>query len=220
MIEPLRILLSPITASMETLLSIYAQWLSSAGGAVLCLSLTVAILTLPLQRYGRRLEMRLAEKNLRISKELAKRTVGLTGEARFRTTEKVYQEHDFHPIQNTLSGASFLFQLPFLLAAVVLFFDAPALLVTSFGPVADLSAPDGWLTIAGFRINLLPLATLAVSIYGAFAFYPANRPARRRLIILSVILCILIFNMPAGLVLYWLTQTVFAAGVDRWHRAE
>ena len=127
------------------------------------------------------MERRIAEKNTGIQKAVREETAGLKGEAHFEVMEAVYRRHHFHPIQNMLSGASFIFQLPFLLSAIVLFIRDDFLQDKSFLWLADLSRPDGWLLVGNFAVNVLPMLVLVIGIYDAFVFYADDVAARRKI---------------------------------------
>ncbi|WOV90294.1 MAG: YidC/Oxa1 family membrane protein insertase [Candidatus Zeuxoniibacter abyssi] len=209
-VEILGTLLAPIIFVMEMLFSAYQYLVKSTGVAILLLALTFALATRPLLKYGRRLERRIAEKNTGIQKAVREETAGLKGEAHFEVMEAVYRRHHFHPIQNMLSGASFIFQLPFLLSAIVLFIRDDFLQDKSFLWLADLSRPDGWLLVGNFAVNVLPMLVLVIGIYDAFVFYADDVAARRKFILIALVLFVLIFNMPSGLVLYWLALNICA----------
>ena len=208
--EILGTLLAPIIFVMEMLFSAYQYLVNSTGVAILLLALTFALATRPLLKYGRRLERRIAEKNTNIQKAVRTETAGLKGEAHFEATEAVYQRHHFHPIQNMLSGASFIFQLPFLLSAIVLFIKDDFLQGKKFLWLTDLSRPDGWLSVGDFTVNALPVLVLVIGIYDTFVFYADDVTARRKFILIALVLFVLIFNMPSGLVLYWLALNICA----------
>lgn len=197
-------ILFPIIYMMEKLLEVYISFLPSAGIAILTLSVTMALLTWPLQRYGGRIELRQRERMQVITEQVARLDKGLRGEARFNAVDAIYQNHNYHPISNVLLGFSFLVQIPVLLSAIFLLTQTAAIENQPFLFVSDLSNPDGFLGISGFSINILPLGMFLITFIDAKIRYAKDRSAQRRFILISVVLLFLIYPFPAGLILYWI----------------
>lgn len=198
----------PITFLMEKIFAMYADFSGSVGVGVLLLAATFAIISRPIQQYGRRLEVRIAEKNRRAREDISALDSTLKGEKFFEATDAIYLHHGFHPAYNILSGASFLFQLPFLISAVLLFIDGDTLQGKSFGMIADLSLPDDFLSMGDIAVNLLPFMVLLWSVADAYFFYADNLAAQRKFMFIAVVIFMLIYSMPSGLVLYWLALSM------------
>ena len=207
----IELLLSPILYPMALLFNFYAGILDSTGAAILLLAVTFSIITLPVQRYGRQIEDAIAQKISSVWRQIQEIDPALKGEERFNAQEAIYKQHHYHPVQSIFSGASFIFQLPFLLAALFLFINDDLLQSRGFYWLKDLSKPDGLLEAGGININLLPVLMLIVTSADAYVFYRNDRHQLRRFAILSIVLFILIYPMPAGLVIYWLTLNLFSS---------
>ena len=211
--------LSPLLALMRALYQFFAAASSSAGVGVALLAATMAALCAPLQRYGATVERRVAARRATVALEERALPANLRGEARFNETEKIYQKHGYHPAQQMLGGAQFLFQLPFLLAAFLLFAQERAA-GGGFAFVKDLARPDAALQIGGFAINALPLCLLALCFVSAAALYGKGQGGeRRRFLALSAVLVVLVYPLPAALLLYWLAMSACAAAIALcWRR--
>ncbi|MBE8158112.1 MAG: YidC/Oxa1 family membrane protein insertase [Betaproteobacteria bacterium] len=202
------VLLWPLIAPMKALFLFYAAAANSFGWAVVLLGATMAVLSEPLRWLGRKTESRLAEKISVIKKQTAALDKNLTGEKRFWLMEKIYKKNRFHPIHNMLAGASFIFQLPFLIAAFLMLAGGVFPAESVFGFIKDLSLPDGAL---GEGFNILPALVLALSLAEAQFFYAKNPDAKRKFMLIPAVIFLLIYNLPSGLVLYWAALSATAA---------
>jgi YidC/Oxa1 family membrane protein insertase len=209
-------LFAPIVLAMELLLSAYTYILGSTGLAILLLSVTLTIALFPLQRKGVVLERRIAAKKQLIDSEVAAaRKPGMSGQELFEVTERVYRKHHYHPIQEMLSGASFIVVLPILISSVILFMDSPHVAGQKFLFISDLGAPDGLLPGA---INLLPILMFGVTTTDALVRFKNDARSRLRFLLISAVLLVLVYSMPAALVLYWLGNAVVSFLLARLFR--
>jgi membrane protein insertase Oxa1/YidC/SpoIIIJ len=192
----------PIVWVMESLLTLYTRMLGSTGLAILLLSATFSLALLPLQRRGARLEEQTVAKKKLIDKEVAAALrPEMTGEQRFEVTEEIYRKYGYHPIQAMLSGASFIASLPILISSVILFTGSPEVVGESFLFISDLGAPDHLLT---YGINLLPFVMFGITLADANMRFKGDHSAQRRALLISGVLLLLVYPMPASLVLYWI----------------
>ena len=208
----LEIALWPLIAPMRALFLLYAEWCNSYGAAVLLLGVSTAAFAYPLRRFGKNIEARLAAKTTKIKQEVTALDDSLSSEDRFWATDEIYRRHGFHPAHNMLAGASFLLQVPILIAAFLLLSGDALPVETPFGFVSDLSLPDGILSVGGININILPAVMLMLALADAKFFYADNPEAGRKLVLIPLLICILIYNLSAALILYWMAM-MFAAAV-------
>ena len=125
----------------------------------------------------------------------------MTGEQRFEATDAVYRAHGYHPIQAMLSAASFLAALPVLISSVIVFTASSEVMGKSFLLVSDLGVQDHLLP---FGVNLLPFVMFGVTLGDAITRFRGDRSAQLRFLVLSAVLLVLVYTMPAALVLYWI----------------
>ena len=73
-----------------------------------------------------------------------------------------------------------------------------------FGPIADLGAPDGLLTIDGLTLHALPILMTAVNFISS-AIYTKGFPLKDKLqlYLMALLFLVLLYDSPSGLVLYW-----------------
>ncbi len=81
----------------------------------------------------------------------------------------------------------------------------------SFGPIRDLSLPDGALTIGGIAINILPILMTIVNIVSS-SIYSKKTSLRDKIQLygLALIFLVLLYRSPSGLVFYWLLNNIFS----------
>ena len=198
--------LSPITWLMEFILGIYLGVCSSMGLSILFLSFTFALLLLPLWKMGQRLEDRIGRKMRVVDTEVQPLKGKLAGEELFLATEKIYEKHSYHPIHSVAMGASFLVMLPVLVSAILVFSADGILVGHGFLAIKDLSQPDGLLG----GLNLLPIIMFAITFIDAKLRFSDDPSSRRRFMVISVVLLVLVYSLPAGLVLYWTGSNIMS----------
>ena len=199
MLAILESVLSPIILLMEILLSLYVGLFSSLGFSILILSVTFSIALIPLVRLGRSLENRISQKTQKVNAEVTELKGHLKGERLFLATEEVFEKYNYHPIHSVGMSASLLVSLPVLISAVFLFTSDGLLSGQSFLFIGDLSQPDGLFGI----INALPLFMFAITFIDARVRFSDDPQSKNRFLIISVILFLLVYNLPSGLILYW-----------------
>jgi membrane protein insertase Oxa1/YidC/SpoIIIJ len=197
--QALEIILNPIIWLMELILRFYESITSSIGIAILLLSVTFSLFLLPLQKSGRRIEQRVSNKMKAANIEVQALKGDLKGEKLFLATERIYKNHGYHPIQSIALGLSFFVMLPVLLSAILLLTGDAILAGKSFLVISDLSKSDKLLGI----INLLPILMLAITLIDAKLRFQDDKKSQHRFFFIALVLLILVYNLPAGLVLYW-----------------
>lgn len=205
-LNALELVLSPLIWLMGIVLGLYVSVFGSVGASILLLSLTFAVLALPLRKCAQEIETRVSDRIARVNMEVAKFKRGMKGEKLFLATEKIYKEHGYHPIQSIAQGASFFVMLPFLISAVFLLPDNTLLEKQSFLFIKDLSAPDGLL----FSANLLPIIMTGITIFDAKARFRDDKGARYKFYGIAFVLLVLVYDMPSGLVLYWTGSNILS----------
>jgi membrane protein insertase Oxa1/YidC/SpoIIIJ len=204
----------PIVWVMDKVFHAYLSLIGSVGMSILLLSFTFSILMIPLQRAGARVERRVTAKMKEVDAEVRLlKQRGLKGEELFHATEKVYESHGYHPIKAVMAATGFLAMLPILISSIILFTGNPVLEGEPFLVLADLSRPDGLL---GPGLNLLPVVMTVITWSDAMLRYRDDRAARFRFMTISVVLLVLVYSLPAGLLLYWIGNNIAAFVLSRF----
>ena len=210
MLDALHVLLFPIVWVMGQILRLLMALLGSPGPAIVALSLVMTVLTWPLQRLGARHEGRVRGTLLAMEPQLAEARRRYKGEERFHAIDAIYTEHRWHPIKATMTATGFLISVPLLISSLLLLIDHPALRGQPFLAIADLSQPDRLLALGGIAINLLPIAMSAIAILDARLNPAMDAGTRRKFYVVSVALLALTYAMPAAVILYWLSNNLWA----------
>lgn len=210
--ETLSFVLSPIIAVMDFVFEIYIGLVHSVGAAILLLSATFSLVLRPFHSYGKAIEQNVSTKIEAVSQDVAQIDPKLKGEARFNAIERIYEHHGYHPISSVLLGINFLISIPVLLAAIFVITQSDAVSGQPFGFIADLSQPDQLVSLANWPINVLPVMMLVLTVIDAKIRYTTATVARHRFYIIAIALFFLVYLLPAGLILYWITANLIAFG--------
>ena len=151
------------------------------------------------------------EKVNKVDKEVSLLRGELKGEKLFLATEDIYKKYNYHPIHNIGLGASFLAMLPILLSAILLFNGSDTLDGQSFLIIEDLSKPDSLYK----AINILPILMICITFVDAKLRFSEDKKSQNRFIIISLVLLVIVYNLPAGLVLYWIGSNIMAFMLSR-----
>ncbi|MGZ2403903.1 YidC/Oxa1 family membrane protein insertase [Rhizobium ruizarguesonis] len=202
--------LSPISAAMAAILEAFYSLTSNYGISIILLSIAVRLLLLPLSRWAQRIERGEAETQAAMRADINEAKATLKGRERFERIDEIYTAHSYHPIYSLKSLSALALQIPFLLAALFLLTDYPPIEGYSFGPIADLSKPDGMVSAGALSINLVPIALTSIAIGEAFLDDRATTNSRIKFIFVAVIVFMLIYNFPASISLYWLVSNTIS----------
>ena len=111
-----------------------------------------------------------------------------------------------------------LLQMPVFFALYGVLMRAIELRGASFLWIKDLSSPDAVFTftnklpLIGSSLNLLPLLMMAISFMQQKITNPANANDQQKAMamMMPVLLGVIFYNFPSGLVLYFLTNSLFS----------
>lgn len=204
MISAISVIFAPFVFLIEQAFLAYRAATGSAGASILLTSMTFAIAVFPLQRWAKRFENRINARHELVRQAIAGVDRNLRGERRFNEIERIYQQHNYHPIHSIALGLSFFVSVPFLIASALLFSDSSLLPGNSFLFIVDLSQPDAALRFGSMTFNMLPLALFVFTFVDAKIRYKENPSARHRFMAISIVLTVLVYALPSGLLIYWI----------------
>lgn len=134
---------------------------------------------------------------------------------------KLYREHKVNPMGGCLP---MVLQMPVFIALYQTLVRSVELRGADFLWIRDLSAPDSFwrlpwgIPFLGDSINLLPILMIGAMIVqqrlsakATAATTTPNDPQKLMATVMPVLFGFLFYHLPAGLVLYWLTNTVVMA---------
>jgi YidC/Oxa1 family membrane protein insertase len=190
------------------------------GVAVICLSLLLNVILFPLTYKS--------FKSMQAMQALQPHIVKLKDEHKDNPQKmnkemmELYKKHKVNPFGGCLP---ILLQMPIFIALYQALSRAIELKDASFLWIKDLSLPDAVnlpvvLPIIGNSVNILPLLMVLAMVIqqklSSSTMSMAQTPEqaqqqRMMMVIMPVMFGFIFYNMPSGLVLYWLTNTVLMA---------
>ena len=213
--NPIEIAFYPIIFSMKLVLELGYSIFSSYGLAIVFLSIVVSILTYPISAWASRIQARNNELANRMAPKIAAAKSEFRGEKQFLEIEKIYMEHNYHPIHAMKSVLGIAPQIPFLLSALFLLWSYPALQQQPFLFLNDLSQPDALLKLPeGSKyqtINVLPLAMVAIAFFDSLFKADMNVSAKIKSNVINLVLFVLVYPLPSAVLLYWTSNNAISA---------
>ena len=175
------------------------------GGKLIAFSVVLNVLLMPVYRQMERtFEISRGVKQ-HVAREVARMKRHFRGRERYFYIRAVYRQYRYHPISELLRSGDLIVQILVFSTVYRYLSGLEALRGASFGPIADLSAPDGLLS----GINVLPLLMTAINA-AAVLTYVSDRGRRIQGIALASIFLVLLYSSGSGLVLYWTMNNVFS----------
>lgn len=205
------LLIGPLKLVFEFIFSIAYESIGHPGWAIGALSLAMNILVLPLYRQADAMQekSRLAEEKLHDGVAHIKKT--FSGDERMMILQAYYRQNHYSPLSALNGSVSLLLEIPFFIAAYQFLSHLSLLEGVSFGPIRDLSAPDGLLVIGSLRLNLLPILMTLVNMVSS-AIYLKGFPMKTKvqLYAMAVFFLVFLYGSSSGLLIYWTLNNVFS----------
>ena len=171
-----KLLIGPLELLFEVIYAMANRVVNHPGLAIVFLSLAMNFLVLPL--YRRADAVQAEERDLEASLEPWASHIKKTfsGDERFMMLQTYYRQRNYKPSYALKGSLSLLLEIPFFIAAYRFLSGLQLLQGVPFGPIRDLGAPDGLLTVAGVTIHVLPVLMTAINAVSA-AIYMKGFPS-------------------------------------------
>jgi len=202
-------MLVPLEKMLSLIFTFAYNLTENYGLSLLALSIIVNLILFPVYMPLERWKKKKAIEQAPMKKELEAIKRAYRGRERYFYTRAVHRRHNFHPIESVILSLGLLIQIPFFLAAYHMLSHYTALNGVSFLFIADLGSPDKAFQFAGIPINVLPLLMTVLNVISAF-LYTKEPSERTPLWVLAAVFLVLVYKSPAGLVLYWTANNIFA----------
>jgi len=214
-----QLLIGPLELLFETVFSLAYRVVKSPGLTIVFLSLAMNFLVLPLYRRADAIQTEQRDKALQMKPWVDHIKKTFRGDERFMMLETYYREVGYKPTDALKGSVSLLLEVPFFIAAYRFLSGLSLLNGVSFGPIADLGAPDGLIRIGGLAINLLPILMTLINVAAA-AIYMKGFPLRNKLQMygMALVFLVLLYGSPAGLVFYWTLNNLFSLGKNIFYK--
>ncbi len=205
------ILIGPLKMIFEIIFSMAYKMLYNPGKAVVVLSLAMNILVLPLYKRADAIQIqaRDTEKKLKDVVTHIKKT--FSGDERMMILQTYYRQNNYSPLSVLSGSISLLLEIPFFMAAYQFLSKVGVFTGASFGPIRDLSLPDGLLTVGGFTVNVLPIIMTLINVISS-SLYLKGFPLKTKIQLygMAAFFLVFLYNSPSALVFYWTLNNTFS----------
>ena len=179
--------------------------------AIIAVSAVITVCTMPLYFIAENWQKVERDLQKAFKPKIDKIKSVFTGDERYMILSTFYRQNHYHPVYSLRNSFGLLIQIPFFIAAYSYLSHLDFIKGTSFLFIKDLSLPDRFMTIGAYSLNILPfIMTLINCISGAV--YTKGFHAREKIQIygIALVFFVLLYNSPAGLVLYWTSNNIFS----------
>ena len=205
------ILIGPLKAIFELIFSLAYTVIQHPGPAIIVLSFVMNIVLLPLYRRADAIQIEARDTENRLKDVVAHIKKTFTGDERMMILQTYYRQNHYNPLSVLSGSISLMLEIPFFMAAYQFLSGVGLFVGTSFGPIADLSRPDGMLVIGSVTINLLPIVMTLVNVVSS-SLYLKGFPLKTKIQLYGMALAflVLLYNSPSAMVFYWTLNNVFS----------
>lgn len=202
----LDLLLEPLMLIYSFVYRLPENWMApDAGEQLILFSLLLNLLLTPLYRQMEQRSAATRAIRQRVASEIARMKRHFRGRERYFYIRAVYRNYRYQPISALFGSAELLVQVVVFVTVYRYLSGFDAIIGQAFGPIADLSRPDGLLG----GINLLPLLMTAINAASVY-YYVEDRGKRLQAWALGGLFLVLLYRSPAALVLYWTANNLFS----------
>lgn len=205
------LLVGPLELFFEVIFSFANRISQNPGISIVFLSLVMNFLLLPLYKQADAIQDQERETENKLKRWVTHIKKTFKGDERFMMLQTYYRQNHYKQTDVLKGSISLLLEIPFFIAAYNFLSDLQLLNGCSFGPIQNLGTPDGMLVIAGVSINVLPILMTVVNLISS-VIYTKGLPLRSKIQLygMAALFLILLYQSPAGLVLYWTLNNVFS----------
>ena len=205
------LIISPLELLFEVIFSIANRLTGNSGLSIICLSIAVNFLVLPLYKRADELQAEERDIQAKMAYRIKRTKETFKGDERFFMLQEYYRINHYKPVYALKSSASLLLQIPFFIAAYRLLSGMQSLQGMQFGFISDLGKEDATFMIGSFPINILPILMTLINVVTGI-IYTKGQPLKSKIQVygLAAVFLVLLYRSPSGLVFYWLLNNVFA----------
>nr|MCR4823406.1 membrane protein insertase YidC [Treponema sp.] len=205
------LIIYPLYTIIECIYYFCQKLIDPVGISVIGVSVGVTLLCLPLYAVADKWQEIERNKVKAMQPQLDRIKKCFTGDERYMMTTTYYRQCHYSPVMALRSSFGLLIQIPFFIAAYRFLSHLPALNGESFLFIKDMGQPDALFTIGTFQVNILPIAMTLINLISGL-IYSKGHALREKIQIfgMAAIFLVILYNSPAGLVLYWTFNNIFS----------
>ena len=205
------VLIMPLQLGFEVLYMLADSIIGNPGASIVALSLMMNFLVLPLYMRADKMQEdeRVMEAKLHDGVAHIRKT--FKGDEKMMMLNTYYRQNDYRPTDVFKGSISLFLEIPFFISAYIFLSTLEALQGVPFGPISDLGAPDGLISVGGFSINLLPFIMTGINLISCVIFTKGMpRKTKIQLYGMAAFFLVFLYTSPAGLVFYWTLNNLFS----------
>ena len=205
------LIIYPLYTIIEIAYTLVYKILHNAGFSVIGVSVAITLLCLPLYAVAEHWQEVERETQEKMKAGLERIKKAFSGDERYMMTTTFYKQHHYNPIMALRSSFGLLIQIPFFLAAYAYLSHLDDLQGKSFLFIRNMGTPDSLFSVGGFAVNVLPIAMTLINCTSGIV-YSKGHGLREKIQIfaMAAIFLVVLYNSPAGLVLYWTFNNIFS----------
>ncbi len=205
--------IEPIKLLLEVIFSFSYRLTENVGVSIVAVSLAVNFLILPLYKKSDAIQEAERAQQKKMAGWVSHIKSTFKGDERFMMLSAYYKEQHYQPYYALRGSLSLLLQIPFFMAAYGYLSHLPLLQGASFAFIRDLGQPDALLHFGGMEIHLLPILMTVINLLSGYIYTRgALWKEKLQLIVMALLFLVLLYDCPAGLVLYWTLNNIFSFG--------
>ena len=205
------VIIAPLVNILEFFYVLFDEISDSRGIAVVGLSFVVTICTLPLYMVAEKWQEEERRKQDLLRPGVKRIKAAFKGDEQYMILTTFYRQNHYHPLMALRSSFSLLIQIPFFIAAYTFLSHLEPLRGYHFLFINDFGSPDGALKIGSLTVNVLPILMTVINCVSG-AIYSKGHGVGEKVQIFgcAAVFLILLYNSPAGLVVYWTMNNVLS----------
>ena len=203
------ILIEPLIQIIEVIFMIFSRMLNN-GMAIVAVSVAFSLLTHPFYMVAEKWRQVERGTQARLARKLSAIKSVFSGDERHLLITAYYRQNHYHPVYGLRNSIGLFIQIPFFMAAYICLSHLEVLKGEPFLFIKDLGSPDAFIPLWG-GLNLLPIVMTLINCAAA-AVYTKGLPKKdaAQLYLMAAVFLALLYDSPAGLVLYWTCNNLFS----------
>ena len=202
-----------MTGFIERCFVFLAEALSSHGFAIIAFAICVRVVTLPINWWAMRRQLRFSDISKRMHPLINAAKRDLNGAAQSERILEIYKQHGVNPFSGLVGSVGLFVQIPILLCVFNVLAESSAFAGIGFWLLEDLAEPDRAIPLGigvpllGAYLNVMPLVLGACLWLSGYVAGFEGQSARGGMV-LSLVMVLFFFSFASGLVLYWMVVTL------------
>jgi YidC/Oxa1 family membrane protein insertase len=178
--------------------------------SIILLSLLINIILIPAYNFTEKLQRKESDAINKLKPMVDEFKRVYKGAELHAITARLYKTHNYHPFYSLRSLLGLLIQMPLFIAAYHFLSNYEQIREVRVLLFHDLGAPDKWLKIGDYAVNIMPFIMTAINLLSAYIYTKnMSNSIRNQTFILSFVFLILLYNSPALLLIYWTVNNIF-----------